>query len=76
MDDDRWRRVEALFHECLHMTPPQRIDFLDRSCSGDATLRGEVEAVLEASLHTDGFIEKIVEVATERILGSPGLKEG
>jgi non-specific serine/threonine protein kinase/serine/threonine-protein kinase len=42
------RSAETLFHEALEQTPAERAGFLARACAGDATLRREVESLIEA----------------------------
>jgi hypothetical protein len=67
MDEAYWQRVEALFHACENLSRHERVELLDRCCAREAPLRADVEAVLEATLHADGFIENIVRLATERV---------
>jgi hypothetical protein len=67
MDDQHWRRVEALFHECRGVAVDRRNELLDRRCAGDLRLRADVVAVLEASHHADGFIELIVQAEAQRL---------
>jgi hypothetical protein len=45
MEQERWRRVEALYHSALERPPEDRIAFLTEACS-DPELRQEVEALL------------------------------
>ena len=44
-----WARVEAIFDEAHELPSDARAPFLDRACAGDAGLRAEVEALLEAA---------------------------
>lgn len=53
----RWRRIESLFHEALEKTPEERVGFLDEACSGDQTLRSEVESMLEHENLARRFLE-------------------
>jgi serine/threonine protein kinase/TolB-like protein/Flp pilus assembly protein TadD len=48
MDPDRWRAVEALFHQALEREEPARSLFLDGQCAGDLELRHEVDQWLAA----------------------------
>ena len=48
MDPERWRAVEALFHDALEREEPARSLFLDAQCEDDPELRREVEAWLAA----------------------------
>ncbi|HEX7091973.1 MAG TPA: tetratricopeptide repeat protein [Longimicrobiales bacterium] len=48
MDPARWKRLEAIFFGALELAPEEREAYLDRECAGDAKLRAEVAAMLEA----------------------------
>src|SRR5690349_8236792 len=48
LNQERWRRVEELYHEALDREPTHRNDFLKQACSGDEDLRQEVESLLAA----------------------------
>jgi hypothetical protein len=67
MNDEHWRRVEALFHLCVRLPIPLRTALLDDVCAGQPDVRADVDAVLEASAHADGFIEDILRVAADRV---------
>lgn len=67
MDREYWLRVETIFHACVHLSDDRRDDVLESRCAGDSTLRADVEAVLEASRHADGFIEGIVRGAADTL---------
>jgi serine/threonine protein kinase/Tol biopolymer transport system component len=70
MDADRWRRVEALYHDALRFPPDQRVRFLTDACGSDETLRREVESLLSYQTSAEAFIEgPAVEVAA-RLMAS------
>jgi eukaryotic-like serine/threonine-protein kinase len=46
MSNERWRRIEKLFHEAADLAPIQRAEFLSRACAGDGELRRQVESLL------------------------------
>jgi TolB-like protein/Flp pilus assembly protein TadD len=46
MEPERFRQVERLYHAALDREASQRSAFLEEACSGDSTLRGEVESLL------------------------------
>ncbi len=50
---ERWRRIEALFHEALERAEGERSAFLEGACDGDAGLRLEVESLLAAESAED-----------------------
>jgi serine/threonine protein kinase/Tfp pilus assembly protein PilF len=56
---DRPARVRRVFHEALDRSPERRAAYLDAACRDDASLRGEVEALLAALSRADAeaFIE-------------------
>src|SRR5678815_1293062 len=57
LEVERWRRIESLFQEALVKTPLERTPFLDEACSGDATLRQEVESLLAHEKLAGDFLE-------------------
>jgi len=58
MTDERWRRVENLFHTALEREPGERGAFLDKACAGDRSLREDVENLIESFEEAGDFIEK------------------
>jgi serine/threonine protein kinase/tetratricopeptide (TPR) repeat protein len=51
-------RANELFLQALELgSPGERQEYLDGACAGDASLRAEVEALLEAGARADGFLE-------------------
>ncbi len=57
MQTDRWRQIEALFHQALERSPNERDLFLAMACGTDAALRREVESLLATQQKTDGLLE-------------------
>ena len=49
MTTDRWRRVEALFHEMLARPADERRAALAAACAGDAALQADVQSLLDQS---------------------------
>ncbi|HEV2200135.1 MAG TPA: protein kinase [Bryobacteraceae bacterium] len=58
MDQERWRRVEGLFHAALEREPAARQAFLDVACDGDADLRQQVELLLSQAEQAGSFLER------------------
>ena len=52
MHNERWRRIEELFHAAQALPDATRGSFLDGACGGDAALRQEVESLLAQSQGT------------------------
>ncbi len=46
MEDERWRRIEDLYHLALERESEQRTAFLEQACGGDGSLLQEVESLL------------------------------
>src|SRR6202521_4221291 len=46
MNEERWQKIEQLYHTVLEREPGGRSAFLDQACQGDVELRREVEALL------------------------------
>src|SRR5262245_24543960 len=58
MTNERWQRVENLFHTALERQPGEREAFLDKACADDRSLRKDVENLLESFDEAGEFIEK------------------
>ena len=58
MTPERWKRIEALYHEALARSPADRAAFLAAACASDEALRRNVESLLAESAPDDGFLEK------------------
>lgn len=66
MNEDRWERVKAIFHEVVDHEPADRAEFLRQRCGGDADLQGEVESLLAFDAEADAssvFDKPAVEAA-------------
>jgi serine/threonine-protein kinase len=46
MSDNRWQRVEEIFHRAVELAPEARVAFLNQACAADRSLRREVELLL------------------------------
>ena len=47
MTSDRWRRIEALYHEMLARPVHERPAALNAACAGDTALQAEVQSLLD-----------------------------
>ncbi len=54
---ERWRQVDQLFQAALERAPEDRSAFINEACSGDDSLRREVEALLAADGEAGSLIE-------------------
>lgn len=57
MSISNWQEVESIFHEALVLDGRRRSEYLDRACSGLASLRREVESLLKAYESRSHFME-------------------
>lgn len=48
MTPERWAQVNEVLHPAMEVAPDKRVDYLDRACAADASLRREVESLLAA----------------------------
>ncbi len=70
MKPDRWREVDRLFEAALERDGKDRVEFLDRACGGDLSIRREVEKMLKFDEQAGDFIEKdVFDVAAGLITG-------
>ena len=53
---EEWQRVERVFDVAVSLSGPERLDYLEQSCSGDAALRRDVERMLAAVDASDGAL--------------------
>lgn len=57
MTPDRWRRVEAIFHDALARDAGERLAFVATACDGDEGLRRQVEALLATVSSDAGLLD-------------------
>ena len=58
MLQERWQRVNDIFHSALEMESGHRTRFLERIGGEDAELRLEVERLLAHYSDAEGFLEE------------------
>jgi len=58
MDPDRFKVVSRIFEAALARRPEERSAFVAEACSGDLSLRAEVEGLLSSHHKADGFLEE------------------
>ena len=56
MKPERWKKIEAIYHDALRYGVVERASFLDEVCSGDDALRREVESLLRADDKAQSFL--------------------
>jgi hypothetical protein len=57
VEDERWRRIEELYHSALERREGQRADFIRQACTGDRALQQEVESLLAQTEGDEDFLE-------------------
>ncbi len=72
MNPERWRKIEQIYFEALELEPARREELLDRYCAEDATLRTEVERLLECRVKAENFIESPAVEVVAKALFSEG----
>jgi serine/threonine-protein kinase len=66
MDPERWRQVEQLYLAAVEKRPDERAAFLEQACSGDSSVREEVESLLSFTPNADKLLQATVqEVASQ-----------
>jgi serine/threonine protein kinase len=70
MAHENWQQVKEIFADALRQTPKERPQFLDRVCSDDKNLRGEVESLLASFDSAESFMESpaVGDYATDKVL--------
>src|SRR5215217_3985657 len=53
---DRWQRIKEIFQSAQELGATERVDFLDKVCAGDESIREEVEALLTADASNEDFL--------------------
>jgi serine/threonine protein kinase/Tol biopolymer transport system component len=67
---DYRERIKELFHEALQLPTAERVQFLSRTCEGDASIREEVESLISAHDADENFLEvPAFEMAAEMLAG-------
>src|SRR5215813_7390177 len=58
MTPERWQRVKAIFNSAIQYNSEERDSFLSQACSGDDSLRGEVESLIASYEKSGEFIDE------------------
>lgn len=57
MTPERWNQIKRLFQQALELDEDRRAAFLDEACSGDRTLRQQVDLLISSHDRAGSFIE-------------------
>jgi hypothetical protein len=63
MNEDRWRRIEELYHAARLLKESARASFLTAATEGDEELCREVESLLVSGVSSPGFLDEPVQTA-------------
>jgi serine/threonine protein kinase/tetratricopeptide (TPR) repeat protein len=69
MNQERWAKVQFLFHETVDRPENERQQFLEAECGGDATLVAEVLALIAADASSESLLDRGVAEAAHRVIG-------
>lgn len=76
MAQSEWEKVKSVFYTALNQAPGARLAFLDHACSGNNSLRSQVESLLDS--YESGFLEDSIldeplqTASVDRPLFTPG----
>jgi serine/threonine protein kinase len=73
VNPERWQRVRELFDAALELEPSRRSALLERECTGDDSLRHEVESLLTSHETSKEFLEKPAYEAAAALFDSDAL---
>jgi len=72
VENERWRKIEQLYHSALEQAESGRAAFVEQACGGDESVQREVESLLAQSQGTEGFLEApALDVAARDLATSP-----
>jgi predicted Ser/Thr protein kinase len=73
MENDRWRKIERVYHAALEQEKSNRAAFIQQACGGDESLEEEVESLLSQTEGDESFLEApAMEVAAKSLAMSVG----
>ena len=70
MTPERYQQIDQIFQAALALEPDQRAAYLDKVCSGDETLRTEVESLITSDRGGLSFIDEPAFEMAARLLAS------
>ena len=61
MNAARWDELETIFGQALALPPDDRPAFLDKACRGDASLRSELDSLLQHYDQAPDYFDDLAE---------------
>ena len=58
MDQERWDRLQAIFHRALDLPTSERLSFVEAECRGDDGMRADVEAMLLEDARGESLLDR------------------
>jgi serine/threonine-protein kinase len=68
VDDVRWLRIQAVFHDAVERSAADREAFLAAACAGDAELLREVRALIDEDTHATSWLDRGLPAAARALL--------
>src|SRR5215813_8485432 len=72
--DERWGRVEELYHAAMQRPPSERTAFLREACAGDEELLCDVESLLAQPASDIGFLKMPALAVVARAMDPPSTR--
>jgi eukaryotic-like serine/threonine-protein kinase len=57
MTPEEWQKIKSVLATALELDPPARVNYLDSACTGQASLRSEIESLLQSHDEDSAFLE-------------------
>ena len=67
MDQERWARINEIFHQACERAPAERDAFLRSMCAGDTELHDAVRTLLDQDARAEGALAGVVLGALDRL---------
>ncbi len=71
MDQERWERLQSLFHDALDRPQSDRAEFLKVACGGDDGLLAEVAAMLQEDSSNSSLLDRDLDRIARQVLEAP-----
>ena len=71
MTPEEWHRIKEVLETAVEIEPHSRGRFLDSACAGEASVRREVESLLDAHDEDTGFLEHPVSINAAHLAVGP-----
>ena len=68
------REIEEIFHQAMEVRAEERSVYLDRACSDDKNLRGEVDSLISAYESNSGLLDEAAVTLAMKVLGSTSVE--